>query len=47
MKSKTLLIKQRLSYYLSIFEFPKKPLSGLLSNYSDILKIINSNNKEI
>jgi len=45
MQNKKLPIKIKLLYYLSIFEFPENPLSGLFSKISEISKI-NFNNEE-
>jgi len=47
MQNQKLPTKIKIIDYLSIFEFPEKPLSGLFSKFSDISKIINLNNKEV
>ena len=47
MKGNILPTKLKLSYILSLFEFPKNSSSELLSNFSEISEIINSNIEEI
>ena len=47
MQNKKLPIKIKLLYYLSIFEFPKNPLSGILTKISEISSINFSNEEEL